>query len=85
MTLESLFQNDNLDQAHLDQALRDLPFEHGVKLLEQLVGQVESGALSLEKSISSFERGTLIISHLRSLLSGAEEKVRVLMQGKPAE
>jgi exodeoxyribonuclease VII small subunit len=59
-----------------------LEFEDGLKLLEELVGKVESGTLPLEKAINSYEKGMTLIGHLRQLLSGAEEKLQIL--SKPA-
>jgi exodeoxyribonuclease VII small subunit len=55
-------------------------FEHGVKLLEEVVSSVETGNLPLDKAIGSYEQGTLLVQHLRALLSGAEEKLRVLQK-----
>ena len=58
----------------------ELPFEAAMKLLEELVHSVESGTLSLEDSMLSYERGVSLVSHLRKILSGAEEKLRILQK-----
>jgi exodeoxyribonuclease VII small subunit len=55
-------------------------FEVALKLLEEVVTSVEAGNLPLDKSIGSYEKGTLLVKHLRALLSGAEEKLRELQQ-----
>jgi exodeoxyribonuclease VII small subunit len=55
-------------------------FEVALKLLEEVVTAVEAGNLPLDKSIGAYEQGTVLVKHLRSLLSGAEEKLRVLQQ-----
>ncbi len=60
--------------------LNALAFEKGLKLLEELVQGVESGSLPLEKSIKAYERGALLMNHLKSLLEGAEQKLKVLQQ-----
>ena len=60
-----------------------LSFESGLKLLEELVASVESGSLPLDKAVLSYEKGVALVSHLRSLLSGAEEKLKILQ--KPQE
>jgi len=60
--------------------LGGLAFEKGLKLLEELVQGVESGSLPLEKSIRAYERGALLMNHLKSLLEGAEQKLKVLQQ-----
>lgn len=55
-----------------------LKFERALGLLEEVVASVESGALPLDQAIGSYEQGTLLVQHLRKLLSGAEEKLRML-------
>jgi exodeoxyribonuclease VII small subunit len=63
-----------------------LTFEQALSILEELVASVESGTLSLDRSILSYERGVLLIAHLRKKLTGAEEKLRVLQRAKgPAQ
>ena len=57
-----------------------LPFEAGLKLLEQLVATVEGGSLPLEQAIVAYERGATLVVHLRGLLTGAEEKLRILQR-----
>ena len=58
-----------------------LRFEEALTLLEGVVSAVESGNLPLDQAIGSYERGTQLVQHLRSLLSGAEEKLRTLNEG----
>jgi exodeoxyribonuclease VII small subunit len=65
-------------------ALADLNFEGGLKLMEELVSKVESGTLPLDKAILSYEKGVQLVAHLRGLLAGAEEKLKVL-QGAPGK
>jgi len=60
----------------------DVNFESGLKLLEELVGKVESGSLPLDKAILSYERGVALITHLRGVLKGAEQKLQTL---KPSD
>lgn len=55
-----------------------LSFEEALRLLEGVVAAVESGNLPLDQAIGSYEKGTQLVQHLRSLLAGAEEKLRVL-------
>lgn len=57
-----------------------LAFEKGLKLLEELVQGVESGSLPLEKSIRAYERGAVLMNYLKSLLEGAEQKLKILQQ-----
>jgi exodeoxyribonuclease VII small subunit len=58
--------------------LARLKFEEALELLEGVVEAVESGSLPLDQAMSAYERGTQLVQHLRSLLAGAEEKLRVL-------
>ena len=73
ITLEDLLKGDTAEGK-----IKELSFEEGLKLLEELVSSVEDGTLSLEKSISSYERGVQLVGRLREVLSGAEEKLRML-------
>ena len=62
------------------QALEGVSFEEGLKLLDELVQKVESGALPLETAIRSYEKGAALIDRLRQLLSGAEAKLQLLQK-----
>ncbi|MDC0358665.1 exodeoxyribonuclease VII small subunit [Oligoflexia bacterium] len=75
VTLKELVTADDTEAV-----VATLSFENGLKLLEELVGKVESGSLSLDNAIMSYEKGVLIIEQLRKLLSGAEEKLKVLQK-----
>ena len=73
-SLKDLFSDKEVD-------LSELGFENGLKLLEELVTKVETGGLALDKSILAYEKGVNLIKRLRQLLSGAEEKLKVLQKG----
>ena len=75
VTLEALLSGDVSEEQ-----VNGLSFEQALKLLEEVVTSVESGSLPLDRAIGSYEHGTSLIKHLRKLLSGAEEKLRVLNQ-----
>lgn len=55
-------------------------FEKGLEELEQLVGRMERGDLSLEQSLKEFERGVELTRHCQQALQEAEQKVEVLLQ-----
>lgn len=76
VTLEALISGEVSEEQ-----VNALTFEQALKLLEEVVTSVESGSLPLDRAIGSYEHGSLLIKHLRKLLSGAEEKLRVLNQG----
>lgn len=47
--------------------------------LEQIVRALESGDLELEDSLERYSRGVELLKSLRTRLSSAEQKVRVLL------
>lgn len=67
-----------IDAKEVEKQLKELSFEQGLRLLEELVKRVESGGLALDKAVLSYERGSLLVEHLRSVLSQAEQKLKVL-------
>ena len=79
-------RNVTLDDLLMDKkpegVLKEVSFENGLKLLEELVARVESGSLGLDKAVSSYERGVALVEHLKQHLNGAEEKLRTLQKGK---
>ena len=54
-------------------------FEHALDELEQLVAHMEGGELTLEQSLSSFERGIGLFRHCQQSLEQAELRVRLLL------
>ncbi len=55
-------------------------FEQSLKELESLVEKMEQGDLSLEDSLSHFERGVQLSRACQTALKEAEQKVEILMQ-----
>ncbi len=61
-------------------------FETALQQLEQLLEQMESGELSLEESLKTFERGVKLAAQCQKALSEAEQKVKILTeQGQEAD
>ena len=54
-------------------------FEHSLDELEQLVARMEGGELSLDESLTSFERGIGLYRHCQQALDQAELRVRLLL------
>ena len=54
-------------------------FEHSLDELEQLVAKMEGGDLSLDESLSSFERGIGLYRHCQQALEQADLRVRLLL------
>jgi exodeoxyribonuclease VII small subunit len=53
-------------------------FEEGLQELEQILSDIESGALGLEESLGKYERGTFLIQHCRGVLTAAEQQIELL-------
>jgi exodeoxyribonuclease VII small subunit len=53
-------------------------FEGSLEELEQIVDGLESGDLSLEKSIEQFEVGVSLYKECKKILDKAEKKISVL-------
>ena len=81
MNTKAITLDDLLAEKKPEALLKEVSFENGLKLLEELVVRVESGSLALDKAVSSYERGVGLIEHLKNHLSGAEEKLRTLQKG----
>ncbi|MEP7185609.1 MAG: exodeoxyribonuclease VII small subunit [Rhodanobacter sp.] len=54
-------------------------FEESLDELEQLVGRMEGGELSLDESLASFERGIGLFRHCQQSLQQAELRVKLLL------
>jgi exodeoxyribonuclease VII small subunit len=59
---------------------KSIDFEQQLSDLEDLVKSLESGELSLEESLKSFERGIAVARDCQAALKQAEQKVEVLMR-----
>jgi exodeoxyribonuclease VII small subunit len=55
-------------------------FESAIKRLEEIVSQLESGDLQLEKSLELFEEGIKLSRFCHSKLDEAERKVEILLK-----
>jgi len=58
--------------------VEDLSFEGALVELTGLVEQLESGEMSLEDSVASFEKGVKLSRRCESLLDGAEQRLQIL-------
>ena len=64
---------------------KKIDFEASLAQLEELVEQLEAGDLSLEKSMTAFEKGVKLTRECQQALKEAEQKVQLLMEknGEP--
>ena len=56
-------------------------FESALAEFEALVEKMERGDLSLEDSVSAYERGVALHRYCEQALSAAERKIRILTEG----
>ncbi|MCP4630582.1 MAG: exodeoxyribonuclease VII small subunit [bacterium] len=56
-------------------------FEQAMKQLEQIVQDLESGDIPLEKAIKKFEEGIQLSKFCTEKLDESEKKITILMQG----
>jgi len=60
----------------------DKNFESALEELEQVVEQLESGELSLEDSLSAFEKGVGLVRFCNQKLNEVEQKIEMLVKDK---
>jgi len=60
-------------------------FEDELADLESIVSQIDSGELSLEESISAFERGVALVRSLNQKLDEVERRIEVLIRDSRGE
>lgn len=54
--------------------------ESSLTEIAALIEQMEQGDITLEQSLTQFERGVTLIKHAQKILQDAEQKVQILMQ-----
>jgi exodeoxyribonuclease VII small subunit len=55
-------------------------FEQSIKKLEQIVQELESGDLPLERALQKFEDGIQLSKHCAKILDETEKRVTLLLQ-----
>jgi exodeoxyribonuclease VII small subunit len=60
--------------------MTDLKFEECLTRLEQIVGALEAGNLSLEESLKVFEEGIALARHCARYLDEAERRIERLVK-----
>jgi len=71
------------DDAGQDKAVYALPssFEAALTELEAVVGRMESGDLTLEESLSAYQRGAKLLQYCQGKLNDAQQQVKILEAG----
>ncbi len=65
--------------------LAELDFETALAELETLVDQMEAGDMTLEASLTAFERGVKLTRHCQAALRNAELKIKKLSENDELE
>ena len=53
--------------------------------INHIIEKMEEGNLTLEQSLSHFERGITLIKHAQAILNAAEQKVEILIKNHTNE
>lgn len=61
---------------------KNLDLEKAIADLENLVEELESGELPLDKSLKQFEKGVKLSRECQAALSEAEQKVQILIDSE---
>ena len=59
---------------------KEVPFETALKKLESIVGNLETGEMSLDDALKQYEEGVRMADICSKRLTEAEKKVEVLMK-----
>jgi len=58
----------------------NMTFEESLKTLEQLVNELESGNLDLDKGLEIYERAVVLRDHCKKILDECDRKVQKLIE-----
>ena len=64
---------------------RDMSFEESMARLEQIVAQLEAGDHPLDRALSLYEEGVVMMKRCASMLDRAEQKVKLLQVSDTGE
>ena len=60
--------------------MQEIKFEDAMQELEAITAKLEKGDLSLDESVSNFEKGMKLAKKCNKILEEAEKKIKVLVQ-----
>ena len=58
----------------------NLTFEEAMRLLDDAVSKLESGSLTLDESLATFEEAVKFIKVCNEKINSAEQKIKMLIQ-----
>ena len=59
---------------------KKMTFEEAIASLEKIVDEMDSGELSLDESLASFEEAVSLVKYCNAELEKAEQRVRILTE-----
>lgn len=62
-----------------------ITFEEAIKRLEEIVKELESGDIAIEKALTIFEEGTRLAKVCAKKLTNIERRVEILKKGEKGE
>ena len=62
--------------------MAEIKFEEALEKLEDIVGALEGGDISLEKSLAKYEEGVRLIGLCQKKLGEARKKIEILIKTK---
>lgn len=65
--------------------MTDISFEQAYARLEEILAQLNSGAVSLENSLKYYEEADQLIGKCTSQLAGAEKKIQQLIKNREGQ
>lgn len=69
---------DVMAPAMATEGIQDLSFEDAIDELEGIVERMELGELSLQDSLSAYQRGAALVTRCRGALDSVSQQVKVL-------
>jgi exodeoxyribonuclease VII small subunit len=69
-------------QAKTDPSDAPQSYESAISEIEELVSQMETGKLPLEKLLVSYKRGAQLLKYCREQLDSVEDQIKVLDDGE---
>jgi exodeoxyribonuclease VII small subunit len=73
--------NDTAKTEKIPADIAKMSFEQALEALEEIVGQLEGGEVSLEESIDIYTRGTHLRRHCEEKLRLAQERIDKIVPG----
>ncbi|MAU28014.1 MAG: exodeoxyribonuclease VII small subunit [Pelagibacterales bacterium] len=65
--------------------INNMNFETALKSLEEIVNQLDSGEIDLDKAVEAYERGTKLKEHCEKKLKEAQLRIEKIEVGKDGD